>query len=79
MQKEFEDLSRKFTILEMNIADKNTNLLQRFDERFIFEVTRKPATKAIFYNLWIENENRHNFRKEDWVKSYQRFQKFVLK
>jgi hypothetical protein len=76
-KKEFEDLNRKFTLLEMNNADENTNLIQRFDERFIFEVTRQPTQGAVFYNLWIGNENRHNFKKEDWVKTYRKFQKFV--
>jgi hypothetical protein len=76
-REEFEQLNRKFISLEVNHTDKKTNLLQRFNERFIFEVAGNPSSGTISYNLWIENKNRHNFRKEDWATIYKRFQDFV--
>jgi len=76
-KKEYEDLNMKFTFLEMNLEDKKTNLLQRFDDSFIFEVTSNPSNGSISYNLWIENENRHNIEKGDWVSTYKRFPEFV--
>lgn len=76
-QEEFEDLNRKLTFLEISHSDKETNILQRFDERLIFEVAGNPSSGSVSYNLWIQNENRHTFRKADWATIYNRFQEFV--
>ncbi len=75
-KEEFENLNQKFVFLEIEQAGKYTNILQRFNERFIFEISRTTAHQ-IYYNLWVDNKSRHSLTKTEWNTAFKRFQKFV--
>jgi hypothetical protein len=76
-RKEFEDLNQKFSLMEMNIAKKNTNYILRFNEQLIFEVSRSGEASPISYNLWVEGKVRHSLYKDRWNTAFNRFQKFM--
>lgn len=76
-KEQFEELNKKFNFLNANIVDKNIRLIQRINDRFIIEITRTPSGISYYYILWIDDKNRHTFKKEDWADIFMKFQKFV--
>ena len=78
-REEIEDLNSRLNFMGINQRKKDVNLLQRFNERLIFEVAASSVSGLINYNLWIDNLTKHSFTKDTWDKSFQRLQEFFQK
>jgi hypothetical protein len=72
---EFENLNKVFQELGVPKLEREEHNLRRFNDRLIVDVKNEGGT--IFYNLWVDTNNKHSFVIGDWERAVRLHRKFT--